>query len=76
LSVVTLGLFRGLRWLFVRIAGREPRDTFLNWKPELRNDRFFDFTYFVFGTSIVLFVPILDRRLAPDVTAAGSLKTK
>src|SRR5712664_2912063 len=40
--LLSLGLYRFYRVLFVKRVHREPRDTFLDWKSGLRGDRLFN----------------------------------
>ena len=42
----TDGLFWVMRKLFRWRFERDPRDTFMNWKPGMAADRFFNITYF------------------------------
>jgi len=61
--LLTVALFHFLRKVFLRLVGREPRDTLLDWTPGIAADRFFNVLYFMLGTLILIFVPILVRRL-------------
>lgn len=51
----SLGLFLLMRKLFVRWKHREPLDTFLDWRPGLAADRWFNIVYLCL-TVWVLFV--------------------
>ena len=61
--LLSLGLFRLFRRVFLRCYDREPRDTLLNWSSGLAGDRLFNVLYFILGGLILLFVPVIIRRL-------------
>lgn len=42
----SLGLFWVMRKLFRRLFERDPRDTFMDWRPGMAADRFFNIVYF------------------------------
>lgn len=44
--LLSLGLFRLCRKIFLKRYGREPRDTFFVWEAGLAADRFFNIAYF------------------------------
>ena len=43
---LTLALYRFTRLIFKRRFGREPRDTYLDWREGMGADRFFNIIYF------------------------------
>jgi hypothetical protein len=43
--LISLGLFRRYRRLFIRRYTREPRDTFLDWTPGMSADRAFNIAF-------------------------------
>ena len=45
--LVSLGLYRLCRAIFIRHFKREPRDTWLNWAEGMSDDRLFNIVYFV-----------------------------
>ena len=45
--LLSLGLYRGGRRIFVRRFNREPRDTFMDWRRGMAADRAFNILYFV-----------------------------
>ena len=44
--LLSLGLYRFCRRLFLWWVGHEPKDTYLNWAPGLGADRIFNIVYF------------------------------
>jgi hypothetical protein len=44
--LMSLGLYRLLRRIFLRKFQHEPRDTYLNWTPGFAEDRLFNILYF------------------------------
>ena len=61
--LLSLGLFRLFRRIFLSCCDREPRDTLLNWSSGLAADRLFNVLYFMLGSLIIVFVPILIKQL-------------
>jgi hypothetical protein len=61
--LLTLGLFRIFRNLFLRLVGREPRDTLLDWSSGIAADSLFNILYFTLAALILIFVPFLTRRI-------------
>ena len=62
--LICLAFFRFLRWVFLRRAHREPRDTYLDWSRGLGPDRIFNIIYFTGSAWIVLATMILMTFLA------------
>lgn len=62
--LLTLGLFRFSRRLFVKRFKHEPRDTFLNWKTGLAVDRVFDLAYFMLAIFLLMVLPVGMENLA------------
>ena len=61
--LMTLGLFRTCRRLFMKIVKREPKDTLLDWSPGLGRDQLFNVLYFILGSLILVFFPVIVQRL-------------
>ena len=61
--LLTLALFRTCRRLFMKIVKREPRDTLLDWSPGLGRDQLFNVLYFILGSLILVFFPVIIHRL-------------
>jgi len=53
LPLLSLLLFRGLRWIFLRIFGYEPRDTFWIFKKGFWEDGLFNFLFIVFQFGLI-----------------------
>lgn len=47
MPLLSLGLYRGGRRIFIRIFNREPRDTFMDWRGGMAADRAFNVLFFV-----------------------------
>ena len=62
--IVSLGLFRLCRRIFLRRLKREPRDTFLDWSPGMAADRLFNIVYFVIGSLLWMIIPAGAEGLA------------
>jgi hypothetical protein len=62
--LTTLGLFRLLRKVFVKLRKREPRETFLESEPGLGPDMLFNFVYFVFSFALLMLLAVGMERLA------------
>jgi hypothetical protein len=60
--LLSLGLFRLFRRVFLSCCDREPRDTLLNWSSGLTGDRLFNILFFILGGLILVFVPVIIRR--------------
>jgi hypothetical protein len=45
--LISLGLYRFGRSIFVRRFNHEPRDTYMDWSPGMAADRVFNIVYFV-----------------------------
>lgn len=52
--LLSLGLYRGCRRLFLRVHEHEPNDTYLNWESGLGADRVFNIVFF--GGTFLLFM--------------------
>jgi len=61
--LLTLALFRTCRRLFMKIVKREPKDTLLDWSPGLGRDQLFNVLYFILGSLILVFFPVIIHRL-------------
>lgn len=59
--LLSLGLYRILRKIFVRRFQREPRDTYMNWSPGLAWDRLFNMLYFA-GSAWLLLSALIGMR--------------
>lgn len=62
--LLSLGLFRLLRRVFLRWFKHEPRDTFFNWNLGLDEDRIFNISYFAMAILLWMFVPFGMEQLA------------
>jgi O-antigen/teichoic acid export membrane protein len=62
--IVSLGLFRLCRRIFLRRLKREPRDTFLDWSPGMGADQLFNVVYFALGILLWILIPLGAERLA------------
>ncbi len=54
--LLSLGLFRMFRRVFINRFKHEPRDTFFNWNPGLGEDRVFNIVYGVSAALLWMFV--------------------
>lgn len=61
--LMSLGLFRVGRRVFLAHVGREPIDTFFNWREGPTADRIFNIVYFVLATWLWLFTPLAAKQL-------------
>ena len=62
--ILTLGLFRFCRGVFVRRFKHEPRDTLLNAEPGLAADMVFTFAYFVLAMLLLIILSVGMEKLA------------
>ena len=62
--LLTLGLFRLFRKIFLNRFKHEPRDTFLDWETGLAADRLFNFFYFMSAFLLLMFAAIGMEELA------------
>lgn len=62
--LLTLGLFRLFRRVFLLRFEREPKDVFLNWEAGLGREKAFDFLYFVLAMFLLMFLAIGMEQLA------------
>lgn len=62
--LVSLGLYRVCRKVFISRFNREPKDTFLDWQPELGKDRVFNIVYFVSAIWLAMLITIGMEELA------------
>ncbi|CDM67174.1 hypothetical protein PYK22_03223 [Pyrinomonas methylaliphatogenes] len=62
--LLSLGLFRLLRRVFLRWFKHEPRDTFFNWNLGLGEDRIFNILYFAMAILLWMVVPFGMEQLA------------
>ena len=62
--LISLGLFRLCRRIFLNRFKREPKDTFLNWQAGMAPDRFFNVLYFVSASWLWAIIPFLTKQLA------------
>jgi hypothetical protein len=62
--LLTLGLFRLFRRVFLLRFKREPKDVFLNWEAGLGPEKAFDFLYFMLGMLLLMFLPFVMQQLA------------
>ena len=60
----SIGLFRICRNVFLKLFGREPRDTYLNWQPGLGPDRVFNIVYFSLAFLLLMLGTIGMMKLA------------
>ena len=61
--LVSLGVFRLCRRIFLRRMGREPSDTFLNWQDSLAADRLFNVVFFVLASWLWIISPLAAKLL-------------
>lgn len=62
--LLSLGMFRLCRRLFLKRFNREPRDTWLNWSEGMGADRVFNIVYFVSTLWLLMFTTIGMMELA------------
>jgi hypothetical protein len=62
--LVSLGLFRLCRRIFLRRLNREPRDTFLDWSRGMAADRVFNIVYFILAAWLLMLITIGMEKLA------------
>lgn len=62
--LLTLGLFRLFRRVFLLRFKDEPKDVFLNWEAGLGAEKVFDFLYFVLAMFLLMFLAIGAEQLA------------
>lgn len=62
--LMSLGLFRLCRKVFLMRFKHEPRDTFLNWEAGLGEDRLFNLVYFALAAVLWMLVPFGMQQLA------------
>ena len=62
--LMSLGLFRLCRKLFLMWFKHEPRDTFLNWEAGLGEDRLFNIIYFAVAGAVWMLVPFGMQQLS------------
>lgn len=62
--LMSLGLYRILRKMFLLRFQHEPRDTYLDWSRDLSGDRFFNILYFAGSAWLLLSAMIGMRALA------------
>jgi len=62
--LVSLGLFRLCRRVFLKRFNREPKDTYLNWDPGLGPDRIFNIVFFSIAFLILMLATIGMLELA------------
>lgn len=62
--LLSLGLFRLLRRVFLRWFKHEPRDTLFNWNLGLDEDRIFNILYFAMAMLLWMVVPFGMEQLA------------
>jgi hypothetical protein len=60
--LMSLGLYRILRKIFLLRFHREPRDTYLDWTPGLAGDRVFNILYFA-GSAWLLLSAMIGMRV-------------
>jgi len=58
MPLISLGLFRVYRRVFLKVVKREPIDTFLNSQPGLGADMLFNFLYFVSSIFVGMFITL------------------
>ena len=62
--IVSLGLFRLCRKIFLKRLKREPRDTFLDWSPGMAADKVFNIVYFALSSLLWMIIPAGAEKLA------------
>jgi hypothetical protein len=62
--LMSLGLFRLFRKLFLMRYRREPRDTFMNWEADLGADRLFNIAYFMLAGLLWMVAPSCMEEVA------------
>src|SRR5437762_5850000 len=62
--LLSLGLFRLGRLLFLKQFHHEPRNTYLDWTPGMVEERIFNIVYFILVLLTWIFSPLLLARLA------------
>ena len=62
--LLSLGLYRGCRRLFLRLHDHEPRDTYLNWERGLAADRMFNIIFFAGAFLVCMMTTIGMMKLA------------
>lgn len=65
--LLSLGLYRLCRKLFLSRFKHEPKDTYLDWSPGLGPDRLFNILYLTLAVCLWISIPVLVHR----VTKAG-----
>jgi len=56
--LLSLGLFRLFRRIFIQRFEREPRDTWFNWQAGMGADRLFNIVYFVSASCLWMFTTV------------------
>lgn len=62
--LISLGLFRLCRKVFLKQFKNEPKDTFLNWQTGMAQDRLFNVVYFVLASLLWMVAPFVMQQLA------------
>jgi hypothetical protein len=62
--LMSLGLYRLCRRLFLKSLGREPKDTFMDWTPGMAEDRFFNVVYFTVALVLTMLIASVMGKLA------------
>lgn len=68
--LVAAGLFWAMLKFFRRRYKRDPKDTYLNWKPGMAPDRLFNIIYFTFAFVSAVVVPAAIHASAKSLLTA------